>query len=222
VADILPGYTYNRQTSRYRDQSSGRFVSRRDVLDLLDRQITGAERRLSDLTTAMHEGRIAPGVWAEQMRTEVRRLHSQNAAVGMGGWDRMDARAWGRIGGNLRSDYQRIVQLAHDIVDGKATLPQALARVHGYVGSARVEFWAAERQNMQPAEGMILIERRRLGVAEHCEDCISFYDSGWQNQEVLPVPGERSRCRSNCRCGLDRREIPQADLADWIGTKRAS
>lgn len=210
MADILPGYSWSRNEARYRSSTTGRFVARRDVLSLLDTQINGAERRLGELVTALHEQRISPGIFQEQMRTELRRLHLQNAALGSGGFERLSNREFGRAGQMLRGDYGRMTNLANDIVNGRATLPQALQRVRGYAGTARSNFLAAERDAAQQAaaqRGARMEERRRLGAAEHCADCVRWAGMGWQPLGTLPVPGEQSVCSRNCRCSLERREV---------------
>lgn len=202
----LPNYSWDRSQARYRSSATGKFVSRKDILGLMERQINSSEQRLTDLTTALHEKRISPAIWQEQMRTELRRLHTTNAALGAGGFDRMTFKEWGRTGGLLRNDYQRLTNLANDIVAGKASLPQALSRVAGYAGNARVNFFEAERDAMR-ATGKQYEERRRLGASEHCIDCVDYYRQSWQPLGVLPVPGQGSVCGTKCRCSLERREV---------------
>lgn len=219
-ADVLPGYRYNANTQRYRNGQTGRFVARRDVLGLLDGQVSSANARLGDLTTALHEGRIAPAVWADQMQNELRRLHSQNRALAMGGWDRMTQADWGAVGGRLRGDYARVQRLAQDIQAGNATLPQALNRVNGYVGNARVQFWEGERRGRQPAQGIVGVELRTLGIAEHCGSCVDYHDRGWCAVGELPPPGVDSECTTHCRCTMNYREVAQAELGEWLGTRR--
>ncbi len=219
-ADVLPGYTFNPSTHRYRANATGRFVARRDVLSLLDTQVSSAGARLGDLTTALHEGRIAPGVWADQMQNELRRLHSQNRALAVGGWDRMTAADWGAVGGRLRGDYARVVRLAQDIQAGAVTLPQALNRVDGYIGNARVQFWNGERERRQVGAGNVAIELRTLGTAEHCGDCVDYHDRGWCVAGELPPPGVDSECTTHCRCSMAWRAVAAGEMAEWLGTRR--
>jgi len=218
-ADVLPGYTWSAGASRYRNGATGRFVARRDILGLLDAQVGSAQARLGELTTALHEGRIAPAVWADQMRNELRRLHSQNRALAVGGWDRMTHADWGAVGGRLRGDYARVQRLATDMQAGNVTLPQALARVDGYIGNARVQFWSAE-QARRAAEGMVSISLRSLGIAEHCGDCVAYHERGWCVAGELPPPGEGSECNVHCRCTMERREVTVTELGEWLGTRR--
>ena len=219
-ADVLPGYTFNTNTHRYRANATGRFVARRDVLGLLDGQVSSAGARLGDLTTALHEGRIAPAVWADRMQSELRRLHSQNRALAVGGWDRMTHADWGAVGGRLRGDYARVQRLAQDIQAGNATLPQALNRVNGYIGNARVQFWQGERETRRVGAGNVLLELRSLGQAEHCQDCVDYHARGWCVDGELPPPGVDSECTTHCRCTMTWREVPAGEAGEWLGTRR--
>lgn len=219
-ADLLPGYRFERSPGRYRNESTGRFVARRDIVALLDHQVAATERRLAELVTSAHEGRLAPALFAEQLSNELRRLHSQNRALGAGGWDRMTPSDWGSVGRQLRDDYARVAQLAADIREGRVTLPQALNRVNGYAGNARRHFWQAERNAVQPTAGMVPIERRTLGESEHCTGCVTFYDQGWQPLGTMPEPGSGTPCAVRCKCTMHRREVPADEVNEWIGTKR--
>lgn len=205
--EILPGYSWNPESARYRSAETGRFVARRDIIGLLETQTNSAERRLGELVTALHEGRVDSSTWQVTMRDELRRLHSQQGALGAGGWDRMDNRAWGRVGGHLQADYARMTQLARDIADGKVSLPQALNRVDGYVISARRNFFEADRDAMRRS-GRQFEERRRLGSAEHCSGCVDYAAMSWQPLDILPIPGDGStECGSRCKCTMERREV---------------
>jgi hypothetical protein len=184
------------------------------VLSLLDGQINSSERRMGELTTALHEGRLSPVAYQSIMRDELRRVHLQNGALGIGGWDRMSSREFGRAGALLREDYARLTNLAQGIARGEVSLPQALNRVHGYVGSARINFLASEREASRQAaqqRGVQLEERRRLGTSEHCKDCAAYAQMGWQPLGVLPVPGQSSVCGPRCRCSIERREVQVAE-----------
>jgi hypothetical protein len=125
------------------------------------------------------------------------------------------------VGRRLRDDYQRIVQLTQDIANGDATLPQALNRVNGYAGSARIEYFEAARQRAQASNAeMALIERRVLGASEHCDGCLELYGRGWQPSGILPLPGDGStECGTHDRCDLIEREVPVGELDNWVGTK---
>ena len=225
MPDVLPGYTYDRTSSRYRSARTGQFVSRSRITSLLETQVNSAEQRLGDLTVALYEGRVAPSVWVEQMRTELNRLHLQNSALGAGGWDNLTQADYGRIGGRIRNDYRRVEQLARDIINEDVTIGQANNRVRGYIGNARAEFFTAQRdrqRNRPPDAEMVTIERRLLFQgAKHCRDCPGHYDRGWEMAGILPLPTEQCECGNFCRCRMISRDVPAEEVGEWIGTKRS-
>lgn len=219
---VLPGYTWNIDSSRYHNTQSGRFVSRDEINNLLRTEIQSAESRFRDLATAFHEKRISPTSFVEQMRTEQRRLTLQQISLGKGGFNQLSFSDYGRAGASLRDTYSKITGTAQDVVDGKISLSQLLNRVDGYAGEARGLYYKTTRGNVPVTpDGMISIERRTLGDSQHCEDCLRYYEMGWQVAgTVLPVPSVDCQCGSHCRCGLERRDVPADELDSWLGTKR--
>lgn len=213
MADVLVGFSFERGVARYRSLADGRFVSRATINDLLDAQVSSAERRLGNLITATHEGRLSPSWFAETMRTELRRLHLQERALAVGGFDRLTQSDYGSIGRRLRDDYARVARMAQELQDGTATLPQALSRMQGYLGSARAEYYEAERRVLGET-GRQWEERRILNAQESCGDCIDLAARGWQPSGTLPLPGSGgTQCTVYCRCTMDRREVRQPEVA---------
>lgn len=221
MAEVLPGFTYSQSAQRYRNLSTGKFTSRADILSIMEAQTTGLESRLGALTQALADGNLAPAWYLEQARTELRRAHLQQISLAVGGWDRVDARQFGRVGRALRDDYARIVDLTRGVVDGTVTLPQAMNRIRGYAGNARLQFFDADKDTRREAadvNGMVLLMIRDLGVAEHCSDCVEYYHQGWAVE--LPAPGTASQCTTHCRCGLRYKEVPTESVGDYLGTRR--
>lgn len=219
--DILPGFAFDPDRQRYWNLANGRFVSRSDINTLLRTEVQSAEARLRNLATAYHEGKIAPASFAEQMRTEVRRLALQNVALAAGGFDSISQSQYGRAGASLRDTYARIAGTTADVMLGVVTLAMLLNRIGGYVGEARGLYYQTARDNPPEApEGMTSVERRVLNAeALHCDDCQSYSDLGWQLAGTLPSPSEACKCDSHCRCDLIGREVPTDELDQWIGGK---
>ena len=218
MADILPGYQFD--NGRYRDQATGKFVSRAAIMELLDALVQGAEKRFTALATAFYDGRLAAAAWVEQTASEIRRLALQSAALARGGWDRLVAQSFALIGQALGDTYRRIIGTGRDVIGGLVSLPQLINRVTGYVGRARRIFFQTADPGQAPPD-MTRIQRRLLAPdAQHCVDCPGYYDQGWQPLGVLPTPGERCKCGDHCRCTMIERDVLTSDLADWLGTKR--
>jgi hypothetical protein len=190
---------------------------------LLESTTNGIEQRVGELTTAVMEGRIAPSVWQEQMRSELKNHILQQTALGSGGWDRISQAGYGRAGADLRQLYAKISGTAADIADGKISMAQAMARSNEYAGHGRSHFYTAQREVAQPsAPNMIMIERRLLGGGGRtCPGCVEYYNQGWAHFGLLPAPGDGSTpCGGNCKCVLIRQEIEAGTEAAWINTKR--
>jgi hypothetical protein len=221
MADVLPGYSWDSQQQRYRNLATGRYVSRKEVIKLLEAQVSDAERRLNELGTAFFEGAIAFAVWVEQMRTEIRRLQIQQVALAKGGFDQLDSPDYGRVDGSLRNQYPKIIGTAQDVKENKITLPQLLVRIAGYVGVGLMLYHQTRRAN--PPTGntdTTTIARRRLDPqAQHCEQCPQYYDLGWVMAGEVVAPGEDCQCGSHCRCSVDYRDVPTSELSQWLGTK---
>jgi hypothetical protein len=175
-------------------------------MELLENQIHSAESRLGNIVAAMADKTIAPGTGQMLMRDELRRLSLQNAALGSGGVDKLDFRAYGRVGRQLRDTYARVETLARGLSDGTVTLPQAMNRIRGYAGEARLQFFETERDSARRT-GKVYLERRRLNPAEHCRDCIRLASMSWRPMGELPAPGSGSICGTHCRCTMEQKEV---------------
>lgn len=219
MPDMLPGYTYDRRSGRYRNLRTGRWVAQRQITGLLASAVQAGEETVLALTTAYQDGELAPAVYLAAMRMELRRLHSQNRALGRGGWAQMGALDWLTVGNGLRGEMDRLCAFAQEIAAGSVTLPQALNRARMYVGTARVQYWQAA-MDRTPGPGMVAITKRDLGVAEHCPSCLDYHALGWRPAGELPAPGVMSECMSNCRCSMEWREVPAREADQWINTRR--
>lgn len=210
MPDILPGFLYERNISRYRDTSNGRFVARARVTNLMEQQVNGAEQRMAQIVQGVADHSIAPSVAQEAMRDEMRRLNLANSALGKGGLEQLDFRDYGRVGQQLRDTYARITNLVDGVERGEVTIPQALRRIEGYSLEARNQFFAAQRAASQ-ASARVFEERRILHAQESCPDCIDYAAQGWTPQGTLPLPGEQSECQKYCRCTMEQREVQQEE-----------
>ena len=220
MPDILPGFTHDRGTQRYKDLSSGHSVGRQAINELLTAQVQSAESRLGALSTSFHEGKIAPSVWVEQMRTEVRRLAVQQIALAKGGFSQIDNRDFSKADTLLRDVHVRITITAQDTIDGKVSLPQLLNRVSGYIGETRRLYWQTWLENARASSfDNVLIAKRTLGSSEHCEDCLAYYQLGYVLIEDAVAPGSQCQCGPRCQCDLVVQEVPRNEVEQWLGTK---
>lgn len=220
----LPGYIWNTKARYYKGIETKRPVRRQDILELLSSILSVVEQRLGCYARSYYEGCLDADFFCAIVTRELSNLHFQVRALGLGGFDNLTPSDVTRIEFRLRDDLNRFLSLISSIVAAGVvvTLAQLLGRIHMYIGSARIEFWEAERSIRRPSSSeMVIIERRVLTPSEHCDDCISLYNRGWCIQGELPVPGDGSTaCMSNDRCLLISQEVLYSELDSWLGTLR--
>jgi len=212
VADVLRGYTFSRSTARYHDTTTGRFVARSRITDLLEQNVAGAEDRMAQIVQGVFAKEIEAGYAQTLMRDELRRLTLQNAALGKGGLDQLTFRDYGRAGIQLRDSYARMTNMLQGIERGEVTLPQALRRIEGYTLEARNQFFAAQRDAAMQT-GRMMEHRRVLHAKESCVSCVDYAAQGWVPLGTLPLPGQLSECGKYCACTEEVREVQQAIAA---------
>jgi len=201
-----PLWYWDAAVARFRNQR-GRFVAQETVLSSLQASEEAARRQARVLARQVARKQIPPNEFREGMRELLKQEHIREALVGNGGLRQMDSAAWGRIGGNLSSQYRYLDNFTTDLVTKDLTEAQIIARAEMYANSAKSEFHAAWRDANAQSDEMAAV-RWVMTPAEHCEDCIAFANLGWQLIADDPfggaVPGDgTTACRTNCRCHLE-------------------
>ena len=218
---MLRGYSFSKALGRYRSLASGRIVSRSTISKLLDRSIAQREDRIHSHVTAAIEGRISPNTFAMLETRLIKRQALQSAALAKGGWDRLTQKDYGRVGALLRVQYAKIAGMAEQIKQGNISIAQAQNWTSRYMGEIRALALRTERENQPPPKaGKTRLERRLLGQAEHCDDCVTYYQMGWQPAGTLPVPGEGTVCDGSCRCTLQQKDVDDAEALAYFGKAR--
>ena len=152
------------------------------------------------LVVQLAEGTITIAEWQTSMAAMIKEQHIISAIAGKGGRGMMTSADWGRTGGRLRFQYERLDKFAHEITSGYFSEDYVAARAKMYINSTRTAYWDALTQAHKDSEEFTE-EKRFLGHAEHCPDCVYYVDLGWQPLGSMPEPGTQSVCLSNCQCG---------------------
>lgn len=213
-ADAL-GFVWDEARGQYRRR--GRFVSRAQVREALDRVVASAAQRMDTMAVALMERRITLAEWQTQMRLALRDVHAYSAAVAQGGLHQMTNQSWGAVGRELRDQYGYLLDTARGIADGSIPLDgrfRQRVRLAGLSGKVSFED-AAERD--QVARGFDE-EMNVRGKFDSCEagadrpGCIDETERGWVKAGTLSKPGTR-RCLGNCGCGILRRNSTTGQIA---------
>jgi len=194
-------WNYDPLTGRYR-RPSGRFMSNKAVVALVDGRIDKLGKDLRRFTRMLADGNITLDQWQGSVREAIKGAHIQATVLGHGGRSRMGAREYGVIGQKLRAEYTYLQRFAGDILAGRVSTPMALARVELYAQSVRSSYWqgATLRQEKQ---GYSMMRRVLDPQAAHCDDCLRYAKAGLVPIGSLPMPAQRCECRANCRCSIE-------------------
>jgi hypothetical protein len=196
-------YLWDAVSSRYRDSRSGQFAPQRTVTMLLNRQITVAQKETRSLGQQLLEKKIDVTQWRDATRVQLKVIHATQAAKAVGSFDQMTPKEWSRVGGKLKFQFDRLENLANEVATGKQSLDGRFTQRVEMYGKAGYSTYA-ETQREGAADSGMTEERRKLGNAEHCDDCVEYAAEGWQPINTLPVIGD-SVCLTNCRCTFEYR-----------------
>lgn len=197
----VPEYVWNDKLRRYQDIETGRIVSNQQVRAALDAVILSAKQETRDLSKQLLDGKLTLVEWQEQMAFNLKMQTLAAAALAKGGWAQMTASDYGKVGGILKREYAYLQRLALQLQSGTVPMDGRVITRAGMYAEATRGIYEDTRREFFTSEGFDL-ERRILGVADHCQDCIEFANRGWQRINTLPRIGE-SICRGYCHCHFE-------------------
>ena len=200
-----PAYEYDKKSHAYRDRATGYYVKNETILNLTESFIKdNVKVRLTDLTDKMLAGTITLEQWQEKAAVVVKQGYLVNSFIGKGGVQNMTQKDYGAIGGHLAFEYRHLNQFGQDIKNGTATGGQIEIRIGMYGDGTRKAYFEARERSIK--ENKTLTEERRiLGQAEHCPDCLEYASRGWVPVGNTPAPGVACACKHNCKCDKEYR-----------------
>lgn len=186
-------------TGRYID-AKGRMVSERVVTGQMERVIAGVKGEMIGISKQLQVGDIGLQEWYNGMRSNMKIIHTLDAAIAKGGWAQMTQSDWGAVGAITKRQYKFLNNFAAEIKSGKQPLDgRFLVRTGMYADAARGT--GEDMKRREANRNGLNEEARILGVADHCPDCLAaaIDSAGWKPLGELPRIGD-SVCRTNCRC----------------------
>lgn len=193
-------YGFDRASRRFRDVTTGRWVSEREVRDGVDRVADLASRRLGDSAARYRAGQITIGQFQAETMQTIKDSQVAAALAAYGGRREMTPQRWGLVGAQIKVQYQYARGMVADILDGRQRLNGRLdARSRQYGQAARSLYENIRRR--ESAEAGMLLERNHLHASESCDQCRAMSAAGVVPIGTLIPIGQRT-CRSSCRCTL--------------------
>jgi hypothetical protein len=190
--------------ARYRDNTTGRFISRTTVLAYNRESIEAAGNQLKLLSARVKNSELSASEFTTLFRREVQDEFIRQYISGRGGLGSMAQSDWGRIGRALRDQYK----FADGFIADIPTMSEAAIanRANMYAKAAGSAFEMGQRQASK-ISGKFKEEYWELGDAEHCDDCERLNSMGWVEIGTLPtVPrAGGTACLVNCECNIKYR-----------------
>ncbi len=205
-AQLRARYTWDEISLRYRSRS-GRFVAQSEIKRATLSLARASEHEIRSLAQQLADGRIALDEWQSRMVQNLKNLHLSQASVAKGGASQMTQADFGRVGRTLRFQYERLRRFALEIEAGIVSPGAIEARAAMYARSGNSTY--EEFRRFAASDAGFDEERRRLGPAEHCSDCVAFARLGWQPIGSLPRIGD-SICLVNCKCTFEFRRASRS------------
>lgn len=198
MTDLL--YGWDSASQRFRDLSTGRFISERSVRDFVDNIADAASQQLGDLAARYRTGQITMTIWQAESRAVIKSSQIASALAAYGGRGQMTPARWGVVGQQIRTQYAYLTRFADDVLSGRQRLNGRMdARARMY-GQASRTLYENIRRRESAASGQ-QFERNIRHAVESCGQCVNQSSLGWQPIGTLVPVGQRS-CRSSCRCTL--------------------
>lgn len=194
-------YGYDRATGRFRDLSTGRYVSEREIRDAVDQVADLASRRMGEAAARYRAGQLSISEFQATMLATIKDSQIASALLAYGGRGQMDASRWGVAGQQIRTQYAYARQMIADVLDGKQRLNGRLDMRARQYGQAARSLYENTRRRQAADDTAVHFEQNHLHASESCGQCIAMSARGRVPIGTLIPIGQRT-CRQQCRCTL--------------------
>lgn len=205
-------WAWNKTAHRYYNPETGRFLSRAKALEFVEESLAASGSATDLLAGYVADGLLAPGDWLALFQEEIKKEYIRQACLGKGGRAQMTFSDWGKVGSQIKEQYNYAKGFAHEIAQGKLSEAQIRSRSRMYVNSARQAF--EEMQARVAAAAGYDEESWNVNHAlENCDDCLGYEDMGWQPIGTFPTPADGStQCLTHCGCWKEYRNSETGDI----------
>ena len=206
ISPTRTAYTYDAVSHRYRDSRTGQYVSWEVVQNRLYTALDRYEREARAASLALRERTVSLAQYESAMMRLIKNTHLTSAALAKGGWHKMAQSDYGRVGREVRTQYDFLRSRIAAIVSGAQALDGTLdVRSGQYVQAGKQTMSMILRLEMR-LRGFD--EHRRVldRQADHCRTgsrpgCVEQAALSWQkiDRGVL-VPIAAAQCLGGCKC----------------------
>lgn len=205
-----PFWVWDTKSGRYRDRTTGRFLSQTNLEKLQRRHIALIEKDIETIGELLIRRQISLETWQETTGRALKSLWLQEYALGRGGVKQVEPTEWLAVGRQLREQYSYLRGFSEDINRGYSVgkdgrqIPMSesrfRARLNMYSKAAKTSFEMG-KQEVAKSQGKMFMQRF-INSRHPCRDCPKYARMGIQPIGALPLPGQRCQCLSACRCSV--------------------
>lgn len=186
-------FSFDTRTARYRNATTGRFVSTAQVTGLRDAFADRVMGRTDGIVARLVAGDSTIGDFESAMRQHIRDVHLTEYALGRGGRAAMTQADYGRTGAYLREQYGYLRTFRDQIAAGTLTDEQIAARARLYTDSAIGAFERGRSAAFEGA-GVALVKYLAIGDSRTCPTCRPDHGKVFAIRDVPSIP-RHTRCR---------------------------
>ena len=221
----MADWRWDDAAGRYRDLVTGRFISHDYVLSLIGQSMAATANVTDALGSFVSTGAINTADWQSAFFQEIKAEYIRQYLAGIGGRNMMTPADWGSIGGMLKEQLNYLKGFANEIAAGNLTEGHIRSRMAMYINSAREAYERARGRVVGKLGTMDEVHWNLDGPIEHCDDCVSRENMGWQpigptggfptiDGESFPGMGD-TQCLTNCACSLSYQNSATGE--EWEG-----
>lgn len=195
---MADSFSFEKTTRRYRNKSSGRFVSAATVRRLASDIIALQSEVGVETTNRLFSGEIPLQQWESEIAANLKELALQLYKLGRGD---MGQRDYGIIGNGLRNQYRYLRNFALEVAQGRHSEAMIQSRLDLYYAKSRLFFERGQREGYLSSGANW--ERRIVTSSEPCAQCPGYAALGWQRIGSLPNITEACDCKARCKCRFE-------------------
>ena len=197
---MASNYAWDKKTNRYRNLTTGVFVSSLLLRAELDLVVDKAIIRTKKITEAFRVAEIDLPEWQMNMAMEIKYINMAFGAAAYGGFNNISVNEWETVSETIDVQLQYLQKFAEELYTGEQAQNAAMSnRASLYMESARATY-ENERKRVEEDSGMTE-EANVLAAGDNCNGCVDATLAGWQPIGSLPPIGGR-QCQSRCRCNM--------------------
>jgi hypothetical protein len=194
----VPDYTFDAKKRTY--YQGKRAIPRSQIRAWIKEANDAQRKRLEKIGKAFMSGTINRSEAEIRATTEITKHNSAVAVIANGGREQMDARAWGRASGPVKSERGFLRELFLSFDRDEVSKEKLAARLSNYADAATRHYESLFRDYAKDAG--LKLEKNLLGASvRSCSECPGLSAQGEVAIGSLPNVGARA-CGPGCNCSI--------------------